>query len=122
MLHVQHTLGRLLPHHRAALVLRYVDGLPVPEVATLLERSVHATESLLVRAKAAYRQAAADLHPEGGPLMTDAFDALRADISPIAPSPAFAAHLRDRLTDTLTRQEPTMSTPPHHPARRTTRP
>jgi RNA polymerase sigma-70 factor (ECF subfamily) len=67
VLHVQHTLGRLLPHHRAALVLRYVDGLAVPEVATLLERSVHATESLLVRAKAAYRQAAYDLHPEGGP-------------------------------------------------------
>ena len=72
-LHVQQVLGRLVPHHRAALVLRYVDGLPVPEVAVLLERSVHATESLLVRAKAAYRHAAADCDtgdrdtgPEGG--------------------------------------------------------
>jgi RNA polymerase sigma-70 factor (ECF subfamily) len=65
-LHVRDTLARLTPHHRAALVLRYLDGLPVAEVALLLERSVHATESLLVRAKAAYRQAATDLHPEGG--------------------------------------------------------
>lgn len=66
-LHVAETLAALTPHHRAALVLRYVDGLPVPEVAALLERSVHATESLLVRAKAAYRQAAADLdHDHGG--------------------------------------------------------
>jgi RNA polymerase sigma-70 factor (ECF subfamily) len=64
-MHVQATLSRLVPHHRAALVLRYVDGLPVPEVALLLERSVHATESLLVRAKAAYRSAAADM--EGDP-------------------------------------------------------
>jgi len=60
-LHVQDVLARLLPHHRAALTLRYLDGLPVEEVARLLERSLHATESLLVRAKAAYRQSAADL-------------------------------------------------------------
>ena len=57
VLHVRDTLARLTPHHRAALVLRYVDGLPVPEVAALLDRSVHATESLIVRAKAAYRHA-----------------------------------------------------------------
>lgn len=59
-LHVQHVLASLLPHHRTALTLRYLDGLPVDQVATLLERSLHATESLLMRAKAAYRQAAAD--------------------------------------------------------------
>lgn len=64
--HVRDTLARLTPHHRAVLVLRYVDGLPVPEVATLLDRSVHATESLLVRARAAFRAAAGDLHEEGG--------------------------------------------------------
>jgi RNA polymerase sigma-70 factor (ECF subfamily) len=63
-IHVRDTLALLTPHHRAALVLRYVDELPVPEVATLLDRSVHATESLIVRAKAAYRQAAADIHTE----------------------------------------------------------
>lgn len=60
-LHVADVLARLLPHHRAALVLRYADGLPVPEVAALMERSVHATESLLVRAKAAYRHTAAEV-------------------------------------------------------------
>ncbi|MGD9752008.1 MAG: RNA polymerase sigma factor [Acidimicrobiia bacterium] len=49
-------LQRLNPMQRAALTLRYVDGLPVPEVASLLGRSVHATETLLVRAKQAYRR------------------------------------------------------------------
>jgi RNA polymerase sigma-70 factor (ECF subfamily) len=48
------TLG---DHHRLALTLRYVDGLSVPEVAALLDRTVHATEALLVRARAAYRRA-----------------------------------------------------------------
>src|SRR5258705_2079883 len=39
-------LSRLGEHHRLALTLRYVDGLSVPEVAELLERTVHATEAL----------------------------------------------------------------------------
>jgi len=51
------TLEDLGPHHRAALTLRYFDDLPVPEVALLLERTVHATEALLVRARAAFRRA-----------------------------------------------------------------
>jgi RNA polymerase sigma-70 factor (ECF subfamily) len=50
-------LGRLGVHHRAALTLRYLDGLPVPEVAGHLDRTVHATEALLVRARAAFRRA-----------------------------------------------------------------
>jgi RNA polymerase sigma-70 factor, ECF subfamily len=49
-------LGRLGPHHRAALTLRYLDGLPVPAVARHLDRTVHATEALLVRARAAFRR------------------------------------------------------------------
>jgi RNA polymerase sigma-70 factor, ECF subfamily len=49
-------LGRRGPHHRAALTLRYLDGLPVPEVARHLDRTVHATEALLVRARAAFRR------------------------------------------------------------------
>ena len=53
-------LGRLGPHHRAALTLRYVDDLPVPEVAAILGRTVHATEALLVRARSAFRAAYAD--------------------------------------------------------------
>jgi RNA polymerase sigma-70 factor (ECF subfamily) len=50
-------LRDLGPHHRAALTLRYLDGLPVPEVAEHLGRTVHATEALLVRARAAFRRA-----------------------------------------------------------------
>jgi RNA polymerase sigma-70 factor (ECF subfamily) len=50
-------LADLGPHHRAALTLRYLDGLPVPEVAAHLDRTVHATEALLVRARAAFRRA-----------------------------------------------------------------
>ncbi len=42
---------------RAALVLRYLDGLPVPQVAAQLGKSVHATESLLMRGKQAFRRA-----------------------------------------------------------------
>jgi RNA polymerase sigma-70 factor, ECF subfamily len=49
-------LERLGAHHRAALTLRYLDGLPVPEVARLLDRTTHATEALLVRARAAFRR------------------------------------------------------------------
>ncbi len=49
-------LGRLGAHHRAALTLRYLDGLPVSEVASHLDRTVHATEALLVRARSAFRR------------------------------------------------------------------
>jgi RNA polymerase sigma-70 factor (ECF subfamily) len=51
------TLARLLADQRAALTLRYVDGLSVPEVAEQLGRTVHAAEALLVRARAAFRRA-----------------------------------------------------------------
>ena len=40
---------------RTVLTLRYLDGLPVAEVAQELGRSLHATETLLVRARAALR-------------------------------------------------------------------
>ena len=49
-------LRRLSGSHRAALTLRYLDGLSVSEVADCLGRSVHATETLLMRAKAALRR------------------------------------------------------------------
>jgi RNA polymerase sigma-70 factor (ECF subfamily) len=39
------------PIHRLVLVLRFVDDLAVNDIARLLGRSVHATESLLVRAR-----------------------------------------------------------------------
>jgi RNA polymerase sigma-70 factor (ECF subfamily) len=55
-------LAALGPHHRLALTLRYVDGLPVAEVAELLGRTPNATEALLVRARKAYRR----IYTEGG--------------------------------------------------------
>lgn len=51
----QDVLADLGAHHRSALVLRYLDGLPVREVAAHLGRTVGATEVLLVRARAAFR-------------------------------------------------------------------
>ncbi|MGH3998953.1 MAG: RNA polymerase sigma factor, partial [Pseudonocardiaceae bacterium] len=48
-------LDALGPHHRAARTLRYLDGLPVAQVAEHLGRTMHATEALLVRARAAFR-------------------------------------------------------------------
>lgn len=42
--------------HRAALTLRYLDGLGVPEVARTLGRTVAATEALLTRARSAFRR------------------------------------------------------------------
>ncbi len=50
-------LGRLTPTHRMALTLRYLDGLSVAEVADCVGRSLHATETLLVRARSALRRA-----------------------------------------------------------------
>lgn len=49
-------LARLSPPQRSALTLRYLDGLAVAEVARHLDRSIHATETLLVRARAALRR------------------------------------------------------------------
>jgi RNA polymerase sigma-70 factor (ECF subfamily) len=50
-------LADLGGHHRAVLTLRYLDGLPVPDVAQHLGRTVHATEALLTRARQAFRRA-----------------------------------------------------------------
>jgi RNA polymerase sigma-70 factor, ECF subfamily len=59
-------LDQLTPTHRAALTLRYLDDLPVVEVAALLERSVRAAEGVLVRARAAFRRIyTADEREEG---------------------------------------------------------
>jgi RNA polymerase sigma-70 factor (ECF subfamily) len=56
-LRAQQVLDGLAPQHRAVLTLRYLDDLPVPQVAALLQRTVHATEALLVRARGAFRRA-----------------------------------------------------------------
>ncbi|MBV8529221.1 MAG: sigma-70 family RNA polymerase sigma factor [Candidatus Dormibacteraeota bacterium] len=62
----QQTLQRLVPQHRAALTLRYVDDLPVAEVAEVMDRTLHATEALLVRARGAFREAYLDPEDSDG--------------------------------------------------------
>jgi RNA polymerase sigma-70 factor (ECF subfamily) len=55
----RHQVGAVMrelgAHHRSALVLRYFDGLSVPDVADHLGRTVQATETLLVRARRTFR-------------------------------------------------------------------
>lgn len=53
---VLRTLDRLKVDHRALLVLHYVDGMSVPEIAKSLERSVSAVESSLARARKAFKR------------------------------------------------------------------
>lgn len=50
-------LASVPPLHRLVLVLRYLDGLPVSEVASAIGRSVRATESLLARGRGSFRRA-----------------------------------------------------------------
>jgi RNA polymerase sigma-70 factor (ECF subfamily) len=49
-------LAHLPIPQRAALTLRYLDGLPVADVAEHLGRTVHGTETLLARSRAALRR------------------------------------------------------------------
>jgi RNA polymerase sigma-70 factor (ECF subfamily) len=49
-------LAQLQPLHRVVLVLRYVEDLPVPQVAAAIRRDVTATNSLLARARAELRR------------------------------------------------------------------
>ena len=60
----QEALRVLSPMARAALTLRYLDDLPVREVATLLGRTEHATEALLVRSRHAFRRAYGERSPD----------------------------------------------------------
>ena len=54
---IDQALATLLPDQRLALTLRYLDQLPVREIAALLHRSESATESVLSRAREAFRLA-----------------------------------------------------------------
>ncbi len=62
-LRAEAVLAELGAHHRSVLTLRYLDGLSVAEVAEVLDRTVHATEALLMRAKAAFRRAHGEVTP-----------------------------------------------------------
>ena len=46
-------LRHLSPEHRLVLILKYVDELPAQEIASMLDRSLPATKSLLSRARRA---------------------------------------------------------------------
>jgi RNA polymerase sigma-70 factor, ECF subfamily len=50
-------LRTLSPGYRLVLTLRYLDAMSVPEMAEMLDRTVHATESTLARARRALRVA-----------------------------------------------------------------
>lgn len=50
-------LAALPQSQRQALVLRYLDDFPVPEIAAALGRSTHAVESLLARGRAGFKRA-----------------------------------------------------------------
>jgi RNA polymerase sigma-70 factor (ECF subfamily) len=54
---IDQALATLLPDQRLALTLRYLDQLPVREIAALLHKSESATESVLSRAREAFRLA-----------------------------------------------------------------
>jgi len=56
-LRARDTLEQLAAQHRMVLTLRYLDDLPVADVAEILDRTVHATEALLMRARLAFRRA-----------------------------------------------------------------
>jgi RNA polymerase sigma-70 factor (ECF subfamily) len=58
--HVAQTLMALPDDYRTALVARYADECSVDEIARLLGKSYKATESLLARAKTAFRAAFCD--------------------------------------------------------------
>ncbi len=55
-------LDCLSPIHRLVLVLRYLDDLPVSEVADSIGRSVTATESILVRARQSLGRKMREVH------------------------------------------------------------
>jgi RNA polymerase sigma-70 factor (ECF subfamily) len=62
VLHI--ALTRVPPMHRLALTLRYLDGLSVAEVADHVGRSLNATETLLVRARATLRRVYREEEPD----------------------------------------------------------
>jgi RNA polymerase sigma-70 factor (ECF subfamily) len=54
---VEMALATLQPLQRAALMYRFAEDLPIKDVAAALNRSEHATESLLRRARASFEAA-----------------------------------------------------------------
>lgn len=61
---IDHVLASLPERQRAVLVLRYLDDQSVSEVATILDLTYKATESLLSRARASFAAAYEELADE----------------------------------------------------------
>lgn len=53
---VHQTLQALPDHYRQVLVLKYAEGLPVEDIAHIMQRTFKSTESLLTRARSAFRE------------------------------------------------------------------
>jgi len=53
---VMAALDRMKPRHRNLLIAHYVDGIPAPELAEMLELSDSAVESALARARASFKK------------------------------------------------------------------
>ena len=53
---VHQTLKKLPEHYRQVLVLKYAEGLPVEDIAHIMQRTFKSTESLLTRARSAFRE------------------------------------------------------------------
>lgn len=53
---VHETLQTLPEHYRQVLVLKYAEGLPVADIAQIMRRTFKSTESLLTRARSAFRE------------------------------------------------------------------
>jgi Glyoxalase/Bleomycin resistance protein/Dioxygenase superfamily len=66
-------LGQLGAHHRAALTLRYLDGLPVPEVARYLDRTVDASTERARRNGASVEREPTDQPYGRGSVIVDPF-------------------------------------------------
>lgn len=61
---IRSAMEALPPIYRTVLLLKFVDGLTVREVARALARTESATESLLGRARAAFERAYGERHDE----------------------------------------------------------
>src|SRR4051812_32163220 len=52
---IRAAMQRLTPDEQAVLILRYLDGLPVKEIAQVMGRSEKSAEALITRARARFR-------------------------------------------------------------------
>jgi RNA polymerase sigma-70 factor (ECF subfamily) len=58
---VRKVLNALRPLYRYALILKYVDGMSVKEIAKVLDKSAKAIDGVLQRAKAAFEKAYSEM-------------------------------------------------------------